>query len=60
MSCSRCNKNRQRPNPPTSIGRPGGQVPRPAGQGPVRNPSDAIRNAIDGMKLPYVPPTATR
>ena len=59
MSCSRCNKNKRPMTPPT-ISRPGGQVPRPANPGPVKNPSDAIRSAIDGMKLPYVPPTVAR
>lgn len=61
MACSRCGGSRPaRPVPPPSVSRPGTQVPRPAqGQRPSSiSPSDAVRDAINGMRLPYVPPAA--
>lgn len=61
MGCSRCGQNRpQRQVPPPSVSRPGTQVPRPAQPAPAINPADAVRDAINGMRLPYVPPTGAR
>ena len=61
MGCSRCGANRpQRQVPPPSVTRPGTQVPRPAQPTATPDVSNAIRDAISNMRLPYVPPTASR
>lgn len=58
MSCSRCGGSSRRQVPPPTVARPGSQTPRPPQNGGTRpDPSAAVREAINGMRLPYVPPT---